>query len=69
MITPQYLGRFDPRPACRVMNTRHCPVVYEATCDDLGKVCARFESEDEGPWLPELHAERDGADAGGAAAG
>lgn len=37
---------------CRRMVTRHCPTVYEAECGD--RPCARFESDDTTPWLPEL---------------
>lgn len=41
-----------PEHPCRIMPTRHCPDVYEGVCGD--RPCARFESEDETPWLPEL---------------
>lgn len=37
---------------CRIMSTRRCPAVYQGVCGD--RPCARFESEDEGPWLDEL---------------
>lgn len=37
---------------CREMPTRHCPLVFEEPCGS--RVCARFESDDETPWLPEL---------------
>lgn len=42
---------------CRVMPTRHCPIVYGAACGE--KPCARFESNDVQPWDWDLF---DGAD-------
>lgn len=49
---PQMTGLFEPEHPCREMPTRHCPVVYQSTCGD--RPCARFESDDEAPWLPEM---------------
>jgi hypothetical protein len=43
----------DPVFPCREMETRHCPAVYQSTCGT--RPCARFESKDEAPWLPELY--------------
>lgn len=37
----------DVEGTCRVMETRQCPPSW--VC---GSVCARFESEDETPWIP-----------------
>ena len=48
----EYRGEFEPVHECRRMETRHCPVVYAGVCGD--RPCARFESEDETPWLPEI---------------
>lgn len=45
---------FDPAFPCRVMPTRHCPDSYGDVCGD--RPCARYESEDETPWLPEAGA-------------
>lgn len=41
-----------PEHPCRQMPTRHCPKVYAGVCGD--RPCARFESEDPAPWLPEI---------------
>jgi hypothetical protein len=49
---PVYHDRFDPVHPCRIMGTRHCPEVYEGVCGD--RPCARFESDDETPWLAEI---------------
>lgn len=49
---PQYHDRFEPVHPCRVMPTRHCPASYGMVCGD--RPCARFESDDETPWLPEV---------------
>lgn len=49
---PLYVGRNEPAFPCRVMPTRHCPVVYAARCGD--RPCARYESDDPAPWVPEL---------------
>jgi hypothetical protein len=38
---------------CREMSTRHCPAGYLAECGP-NRPCARYESEDPAPWLPEL---------------
>lgn len=46
------LGPMEPLHPCRVMFTRHCPAVYDGVCGD--RPCARYESEDAAPWLPEL---------------
>jgi hypothetical protein len=35
------------------MPTRHCPAVYDGQCGP-DRPCARFESEDETPWLSEM---------------
>lgn len=43
----------EPTHPCRVMPTRRCPDVYNDVCGD--RPCARFESDDETPWLAELH--------------
>jgi len=43
---------WEPVHPCRVMETRHCPAVYDAVCGD--RPCARYESEDETPWYPEI---------------
>ncbi len=40
----------DAANTCRVMETRRCPGSYgEDGCQE--HPCARFESDDEGPWL------------------
>lgn len=41
----------DGRP-CRIMETRACPVLREIGC--AGHPCARYESEDEEIWAPEM---------------
>ena len=63
---PQYHDHFEPVYPCRVMPTRHCPAMFESTCDnfeyheppiatDAGTYpCARYESDEEWPWLPEV---------------
>lgn len=43
-----------PEHPCRIMETRHCPDSYQGVCGD--RPCARFESEDEAPWLAEVEA-------------
>lgn len=53
MPRPLYYGPMEPVHECRVMVTRHCPAIYEGPCGD-DRPCARYESEDETPWLPEL---------------
>lgn len=45
----------EPVFPCRVMFTRHCPAVYDAVCGD--RPCARYGSEDETPWRPEIDGE------------
>lgn len=50
--TPRFYGSMDPVHPCREMPTRHCPAIYQSVCGD--RPCARFESEDETPWIPEL---------------
>lgn len=45
-------ARFKPVYPCREMETRHCPAVYGDVCGE--RPCARFESEDETPWLSEI---------------
>lgn len=56
-LTPQMRGPFDPAHACRQMPTRHCPAIYQDVCG--GRPCARFESRDESPWLPEIKVTND----------
>jgi len=51
-VRPHYVGPFRPVHPCRRLSTRHCPAVYEAVCGD--QPCARYESDDETPWLAEL---------------
>ena len=41
------MNLYESRAACRIIFTRKCPT--ETQCKD-GE-CARFESEDETPWL------------------
>jgi hypothetical protein len=53
-VRPRFSGPMQPVHPCRQIPTRHCPAVYDAECGD--RPCARFESEDETPWLPELPA-------------
>lgn len=43
------MGLIDPKHPCRVMPTRGCPPNYGEVCG--GRPCARFESDDEAPWL------------------
>lgn len=43
-------GLVEPTYPCRVMPTRRCPPAYEGVCGE-DRPCARFESEDETPWL------------------
>lgn len=50
---PQYLAAMAPVHPCRILPTRHCPAVFDAVCGD--RPCARYESDDEAPWLPELN--------------
>jgi hypothetical protein len=38
---------------CTILPTRKCPKSYgDEGCGD--RLCARFESDDETPWLPEI---------------
>ncbi|MGW4525153.1 hypothetical protein [Amycolatopsis sp. NPDC004378] len=53
-VRPRFSGPMEPVHPCRQIPTRHCPAVYDDVCGD--RPCARFESEDETPWLPELPA-------------
>jgi hypothetical protein len=43
---------FEPEFPCRLMETRSCPKMYNGVCGD--RPCARFESDDEEPWIPEV---------------
>lgn len=52
VIQPELYGFCDPVYPCREVSTRHCPAVYEAECGD--RPCARFESKDPSPWIPEV---------------
>jgi len=45
-------GPMDPVHPCRLLSTRHCPAIYEDVCGD--RPCARYESNDEAPWLREV---------------
>lgn len=51
-LKPRYHGNSVPVFACWRMPTRHCPAVYEDICGD--RPCARFESQDTEPWVPEI---------------
>jgi hypothetical protein len=51
-LQPKFLGPMEPVYACREMPTRHCPAAYDSVCGD--RPCARYESEDPRPWIPEL---------------
>lgn len=42
----------EPEFPCREQETRHCPKIYNDVCGD--RPCARFESDDDTPWLPEI---------------
>lgn len=53
-LKPSFLGWMQPEHPCREMPTRHCPTVYDAVCGD-DRPCARYESDDETPWLPEVY--------------
>lgn len=56
-LVPRLVARFEPVHPCREMPTRHCPAAIDAVCGD--RPCARYESDDETPWLPEVeHVER-----------
>jgi len=51
-LRARYFGEFSPVYPCRIMTARHCPAIYDGVCGD--RPCARLESKDEAPWLPEL---------------
>lgn len=51
-IKPIFDGPMEPRYPCSIMPTRHCPAIYGSVCGD--RPCARYESDDEEPWLPEI---------------
>lgn len=51
-LEPAFYGPMDPVHPCRILPTRHCPAVYDAVCGD--RPCARYQSDDETPWLPEI---------------
>lgn len=53
IIRPAFHGPMEPVYPCREMSTRHCPAIYGEVCGD-DEPCARYESTDETPWLPEL---------------
>lgn len=50
MIIPKYIKEFVPEHPCRLIESRHCPAIYDKVCEGL---CARYESKDPTPWLPE----------------
>lgn len=50
-LKPRYHGYLEPVFPCREIHTRHCPASFDAVCPGP---CARYESEDPTPWLPEL---------------
>lgn len=52
-VRPKYHAMMEPVFPCREMPTRHCPAVFDDVCPPLA-ACARFESDDARPWLPEL---------------
>lgn len=52
VLSPRFNGPMDPVYPCREMPTRHCPAAYDAECGD--RPCARFQSTDETPWVPEV---------------
>lgn len=56
MIVSVYHRAMEPVFPCRVLCTRHCPIIYEAQCAP-DQPCARYESEDETPWLAELESD------------
>jgi len=53
-LTVRMLGPMNPVYPCRILQTRHCPAVYDDTCDAWSLPCARYESTDETPWVPEV---------------
>ncbi len=56
-LIPRYLAAMVPVYPCRLLPTRHCPASYRGLCgDEFDRPCARYESDDETPWLPELDA-------------
>lgn len=46
------MANFEHEFPCRLIPTRHCPKVYKDVCGD--RPCARLESDDETPWIPEV---------------
>lgn len=57
-----YRGPMEPAYPCRVMPTRHCPAIFEHIQHGVPvggckaeEPCARYESEEEWPWLVELN--------------
>lgn len=42
----------DLKFPCRLIPTRSCPKSYNSVCGE--RPCARLESEDETPWIPEV---------------
>jgi hypothetical protein len=55
ILQPACNERHTPVYPCYLMPTRHCPAVYDAVClTVVGRVCARYESEDATPWWPEI---------------
>lgn len=53
-MSPIMLAPMHPYFACDVLESRHCPAVYGTTCQAFKRSCARYESRDIGPWLPEM---------------
>lgn len=51
-LTPEFLDDGKPLHPCIGVPTRHCPAVYGDVCGD--RPCARFESDDEAVWMPEI---------------
>ena len=54
---PNNRGLIEPDHPCRVMPTRGCPSSYAGECG--ARLCARYESDDETPWLAELGADHE----------
>lgn len=54
-LSPKYYGAMQPVYPCAIMPTRHCPASYDEGCDEIAeRPCARYESADPTPWMPEL---------------
>lgn len=51
VLQPPYHRPMEPVYPCREMVTRHCPAIYDGVCGE--RSCARYESRDLTPWLPE----------------